>query len=94
MCNIASEWCHTHTYNSNDATLNFCSKYESPSVPQGDLKATEQKLSSISSHYVEVVSRSEKDKVDPVYQEVSTLKDVDVSHVTMEDNPAYGTSVL
>ena len=77
----------------------FCySKYEIPSSPQGGLKATEQKLPRLPSDYEEPPSIPNKDKVDPIYEDVEVSaqqsKDVVTSDVKLEDNPSYDTSVL
>ena len=74
------------------------SKHEISSSPQGGLKATEQKLPRLLSDYEEPPSSTDKDKVDPIYEDVEAsaqqAKDVAASDVKMEDNPAYDTSVL
>ena len=70
------------------------SKYEISSTPQGDVKAIEQKLPTLSSEYAEPVSSP---KVDSIYEDVGASaqqSDVTASDVKMEDNPAYNTSVL
>ena len=63
------------------------SKYEISSTPQGDVKATEQKLPRLPSDYAE-----------PVYEDVEVTaqqsEDVTATDVKTEDNPAYDTSVL
>ena len=76
------------------------SKYEVSSTPkEGGIKATEQKLPKVPSDYAEpAVSSSDKDKVDPIYEDVEPSvqqsKFVTASKVKMEDNPAYDTSVF
>ena len=76
----------------------YYSKYEISSSPKGGLKATEQKLPRLPSDYEEPPSSSNKDKVDPIYEDVEVSaqqsKDVSTSDVKIEDNPAYDTSVL
>ena len=76
----------------------YYSKYEISSSPKGGLKATEQKLPRLPSDYEEPPSSSDKDKVDPIYEDVEVSaqqsKDVSTSDVKIEDNPAYDTSVL
>ena len=71
------------------------SKHEISSTPQDDIKATEQKLLKLPSDYTEPVSSP---KVDPIYEDVGSSaqqsEDVTATDVKMEDNPAYGTSVL
>ena len=78
--------------------LLLCSKYEISSIPQGDIKATEQKLPRLPSHYAEPISSPDTDKVDPIYEHVEVTvqqsEDVTASDVKMENNPAYDTSVL
>ena len=75
-----------------------CSKHEISNSPQGGLKVTEQKLPRLLSDYEEPPSSTDKDKVDPIYEEVEASaqqsKDVAASGVKMKDNPAYNTSVL
>ena len=76
------------------------SKYELPSAPKGGgIKATEHKLPMVPSDYAELAdSSSDKDKVDPIYEDVDPFvqqsKNVTASKVKIEDNPAYETSVL
>ena len=75
------------------------SKNEISSAPQRGIKATEQKLPTVPSVYAEpAISSSDKDKVDPIYEDVEASaqqsKDVTASEVKIEDNPAYETSVL
>ena len=76
----------------------MCSKYKISSTPQGDVKATEQKLPRLPSDYAEPVSSPDTDKVDPIYEDVEVTaqqsEDVTATDVKMEDNPAYDTSVL
>ena len=76
----------------------MCSKHEISNTPQGDIKATEQKLPTSHSDYAEPVSSPDTDKVDPIYKDVEASaqksEDATVSDVKMEDNPAYDTSVL
>ena len=76
----------------------YYSKYEISSSPKGGLKATEQKLPRLPSDYEEPPSSANKDKVDPIYEDVEVSaqqsKDVSTSDVKIEDNPAYDTSVL
>ena len=76
----------------------YYSKYEISSSPKGGLKATEQKLPRLSSDYEEPPSSYDKDKVDPIYEDVEVSaqqsKDVATSNVKIEDNPAYDTSML
>ena len=76
----------------------MCRKYEISSIPQGSIKATEQKLPRLPSDYAEPVSSPDTDKVDPIYEDVEVTgqqsEDVTATDVKMEDNPAYGTSVL
>ena len=76
------------------------SKYEVSSTPEGDIKATEQKLPRLPSDYAEPhpVTSPDTDKVDPIYEDVEVTaqqsEDVTATDVKMEDNPAYDTSVL
>ena len=71
------------------------SKHEISSSPKGGLKSTEQKLPRLPSDYEEPPSIPDKDKVDPIYEDVEQQsKDVATSDVKMEDNPSYDTSVL
>ena len=75
------------------------SKYEVSSTPQGGVKATEQKLPTVPSVYAEpTISSCDKDKVDPIYEDVEASvqqsKVITASEVKMEDNPAYDTSVF
>ena len=76
----------------------MCSKYEVSGTPQGDIKATEQKLPTVHSDYAEPVSSPDTDKVDPIYEDIEVTaqqsEDVTTTDVKMEDNPAYDTSVL
>ena len=69
----------------------MCSKYKIPSSPQDGLKATEQKLSR-PSDYEEPSSIPDKDKVEPIYEDLesSAQQPRDVA-VKME---AYNTSAL
>ena len=73
--------------------ISIYSKYEISSSPQGGLKGTEQKLTKLSSDYEEPPSGPIKAKIDPIYEDLES-KDPVASDVKMEDNPAYGTSVL
>jgi len=74
------------------------SKHEISNLPQGGLKTTEQKLARLLSDYEEPPCSTDKDKVDPIYEEVEASaqhsKDPAVSNVKMKDYPAYDTSVL
>ena len=76
----------------------LCNKYEISSTPQGDIKAIEQKLPRLLSDYAEPVSSCDTDEVDPIYEDFEVTaqqsEDVTAIDVKMEDNPAYGTSVL
>ena len=80
------------------SSLILYSKHEMSSPPKGGLKAIEQKLPRLPSDYEEPPSVPDKNKVDPIYEDVEATaqqsKDVATGDVKIEDNPSYDTSVL
>ena len=70
----------------------FHSKYEIPSLSQGNLKDTGQTLS------LESVSSPDKVEVDPVYDDIESSlqksKDTAGTDIKIEENAAVDTSVL
>ena len=71
----------------------LCSKYEVPSVPEGGVTATRQKLPRVPHHDYSEPDYG-PDRVDPIYEDLEvSVRDLEDAVISEVDNPTYNISV-